>query len=150
MRVGKGGDFTFEKILEAGETFSSQFGPLRENGQNRYDADGEVGHSQFHFIWPNTGINIFPGRANFSIGPMLPAGPNRTERFLDYFFGPGVDDEWARELLEFDDEIGREDRELVEGVQRGMSAGIVERGHLLTGSEQLIVDFQRRVVEALT
>ena len=32
--------------------------------------------SQFHFLWPNTMINIFPGRANISIGPVLPAGPS--------------------------------------------------------------------------
>jgi choline monooxygenase len=135
--------------LEAGETFSSQFGPLRENGRVAYDAAGEVGHSQFHFIWPNTGINIFPGRPNLSIGPMLPAGPSRTDRFLDYFFTAGTDEAWVRELLEFDDQIGREDRELVEGVQRGVAAGVVERGRLLSSSEHLIADFQRRVAAAL-
>ena len=41
---------------------------------------------QFHFIWPNTGINIFPGRLNLSIGPILPLAPDRTRRVLDYFF----------------------------------------------------------------
>jgi phenylpropionate dioxygenase-like ring-hydroxylating dioxygenase large terminal subunit len=135
--------------LEIGETFSSQRGPLRENGRAAYDAAGEVGHSQFHFIWPSTGINIFPGKPNLSIGPMIPAGPARTDRFLDYFFGQGVDRAWVDELLAFDDQIGREDRALVEGVQRGVSAGAIERGKLLAESEQLVADFQRRVVAAL-
>jgi choline monooxygenase len=134
--------------LEAGESFSSQFGPLRENGHG-FASDGEISRSQFHFIWPNTAINIFPGRTNLSIGPFLPAGPKRTERFLDYFFGPGVDDGWVDELLAFDAQVGREDRALVENVQRGVGVGMIEGGRLLPESEQLIVDFQQRVRAAL-
>ena len=76
--------------LTLGDAFSSQFGPVRENGSG-LDTEGEVARSQFHFLWPNTMVNIFPGRTNLSIGPVLPAGPERTERFLDYFFGPEVE-----------------------------------------------------------
>jgi choline monooxygenase len=135
--------------LEVGETFSSQFGPVRKGRHGAYDADGEVRRSQFHFVWPNTGINIFPGRPNLSIGPMIPAGPGRTERFLDYFFAPGVEESWIEELLAFDDQVGREDVALVEGVQTGISARAIEHGRLLSDSERLIVDFQRRVARAL-
>ena len=135
--------------LEAGATFSSQFGPLRENGRAAYDPSGEVERGQFHFLWPNVGINIFPGRANLSIGPIVPAAPGRTARFLDYFFAPDADDAWVEELLAFDDQVGREDRALVEGVQRGVAAGVLERGRLLENAEELIVDFQQRVVAAL-
>jgi phenylpropionate dioxygenase-like ring-hydroxylating dioxygenase large terminal subunit len=135
--------------LEAGPTFSSQFGPVRENGGRPYDLDGEVPRSQFHFVWPNVGINIFPGRPNLSIGPMIPVGPGRTARFLDYFFAPDADERWVAELLAFDDQVGLEDRGLVEGVQRGVAAGMLERGRLMTDAERLVVDFQRRVVSAL-
>jgi phenylpropionate dioxygenase-like ring-hydroxylating dioxygenase large terminal subunit len=135
--------------LQAGETFSSQFGPLRENGRQAYDPEGEVDRGQFHFLWPNMGINIFPGRANLSIGPILPVAPGRTERFLDYFFAPDAEAGWVDELLAFDDQVGREDRALVEGVQRGVAAGVLERGRLLEDAEQLIVDFQRKVAAAL-
>jgi phenylpropionate dioxygenase-like ring-hydroxylating dioxygenase large terminal subunit len=128
--------------------FSSQFGPVRENGKG-LDTDGEVVRSQFHFVWPNTMINIFPGRANFSIGPVLPDGPERTERFLDYFFGPDVDEAWIAELLEFDGQVGAEDKVLVENVQRGVATGLIERGRLLPESERLIADFQQRVEAAL-
>jgi phenylpropionate dioxygenase-like ring-hydroxylating dioxygenase large terminal subunit len=134
--------------LEPGEAFSTQFGPVRPNGSG-LDTDGEVARSQFHFLWPNTMVNIFPGRPNFSIGPILPAGATRTGRFLDYFFAPGVDEAWIEELLAFDGQVGAEDRVLVENVQRGVATGLVEGGHLLPESERLIVDFQRRVTEAL-
>ncbi len=134
--------------LEPGEGFSSQFGPLRENGKG-LDTSGEVTRSQFHFLWPNTMINIFPGRPNLSIGPVLPAGPERSERFLDYFFAPEVDDGWVEELLEFDAQVGREDVKLVENVQRGVGTGLIDRGRLLPESERLIADFQQRVRAAL-
>jgi choline monooxygenase len=137
----------YELVLEG--PVATQFGPVRENGTG-LDTDGEVVRSQFHFLWPNTMINIFPGRTNLSIGPVLPAGPERTERFLDYFFGAGTDDEWIGELLEFDGQVGAEDRALVENVQRGVATGLIERGRLLPESERLIADFQQRVQAALS
>jgi len=134
--------------LAPGDSFSSQFGPVRENGKG-LDIEGEVTRSQFHFLWPNTMINIFPGRMNFSIGPVLPAEAERTERFLDYFFGPAVDETWISELLEFDGQVGAEDKVLVENVQRGVATGLIDRGRLLPESERLIDDFQQRVQNAL-
>src|SRR5438552_6367809 len=134
--------------LDLGESFSSQFGPVRENGKG-IDTEGEITRSQFHFLWPNTMINIFPGRLNFSIGPVLPAGAERTERFLDYFFGPEVEETWISELLEFDRQVGAEDKVLVENAQRGVATGLIDRGRLLPESERLIVDLQQRVQTAL-
>ncbi|MGN6429222.1 MAG: aromatic ring-hydroxylating oxygenase subunit alpha [Gaiellaceae bacterium] len=134
--------------LALDRSFSSQFGPVRADGAG-LDTEGEVARSQFHFLWPNTMVNIFPGRENLSIGPVLPAGPERTERFLDYFFGSGVDEAWIAELLEFDGQVGAEDKVLVENVQRGVATGLIERGRLLPESERLIADFQQRVHEAL-
>jgi len=134
--------------LALGDAFSSQFGPVRENGRG-LDTEGEVARSQFHFLWPNTMINIFPGRTNLSIGPVLPAGAERTERFLDYFFGPAVEEAWIGELLDFDGQVGAEDKVLVENVQRGVATSLIERGRLLPVTERLIVDFQRRVQTAV-
>jgi phenylpropionate dioxygenase-like ring-hydroxylating dioxygenase large terminal subunit len=134
--------------LEEGETFSTQLGPVRADG-NGYDVSGEVERSQFHFLWPNTMINIFPGRMNISIGPVLPAGATRTARYLDYFFAPDVDDAWVEELLAFDGQVGAEDVVIVENVQRGVSTGLIENGRLLPESERLIADFQQRVADAL-
>jgi phenylpropionate dioxygenase-like ring-hydroxylating dioxygenase large terminal subunit len=134
--------------LDAAGLTSSQLGPLRQNGDS-FLAHGEVERSQFHFLWPNFGINVFPGRPNLSCGPILPAGPERTARFLDYFFAPDVDQAWIDELVAFDDQIGREDTALVEGVQRGVRSGILGEGRLLSESEQLVSHFQRLCTEAL-
>jgi phenylpropionate dioxygenase-like ring-hydroxylating dioxygenase large terminal subunit len=134
--------------LEAHDLVSSQFGPLRRNGDS-FLAGGEVPRSQFHFLWPNFGINVFPGRPNLSCGSIVPVGPERTTRFLDYFFAPDVDQAWIDELIAFDDQIGREDAALVEGVQRGVRAGLLAEGRVLAESEELVAHFQRLCASAL-
>jgi phenylpropionate dioxygenase-like ring-hydroxylating dioxygenase large terminal subunit len=129
--------------LEAGEGRWSQFGQLK------IPAGAELPEGQFHFLWPNTGINIFPGRPNLSIGPILPLTPDRTRRVLDYFFAPDATEEWIAEFLEFDDEVGRQDARLVELVQRGAGSGVIEAGRLLPESERLVAGFQAHVRDAL-
>jgi len=119
-------------LLEPHPTFAAQF--CRAKGT------GELG--QFHLLYPNTGLNVFPGPPNLSIGPIGPNGPNRTERFLDYFFAPDADPAWREEFFAFDDQIGREDTALVESVHRGAASGLLEHGRLLLGSEPLLAAFQ--------
>jgi choline monooxygenase len=127
---------------------SSQRGPLRD--ETSFGAGGELPRAQFHFLWPNLGVNIFPGRPNISIGPIVPLTPDRTYRFLDYFFGADVDQAWIDELMAFDDQVGREDVGLVEGVHRGIASGALEHGVLMGRSEQLIGHFQQLTAQALT
>jgi choline monooxygenase len=136
--------------LETDGLTSSQFGPVRNGrGTDSPFTGGEVERSQFHFVWPNFGINIFPGQPNLSCGPILPFGPERTARFLDYFFAADVDQAWIDDLLELDSQVGREDTVLVEGVQRGIRSGVLEAGRLMPRSEQLVAHFQHLTAEAL-
>jgi carnitine monooxygenase subunit len=108
------------------------------------------GHCEFHLVWPALKVNVYPGFANLSIGPVWPESAERTVGFLDYFFGAGVDERDAAGLVEFDDQVGREDTALVESVQRGVRSGLLEHGRLLSESERLIASFQRQVSETLT
>jgi choline monooxygenase len=135
--------------LEESRLFSSQYGPVRGAWKGEFDPRGPVERGQFHFVWPNLTINIMPGHPNLSIGPVVPAGPERTSRFLDYFVGPAVDEEWIRDLLEFDDQVGAEDTVLVERVQRGVRGGGLEHGRLMLESERLIAHFQGLLLDAL-
>ena len=127
----------------------TQLGSPRPGGGGVYDAEGPVERGQFHLLFPGTVVNVMPGRQNLSIGPIVPRGPERTSRFLDYFVGDDADDEWLREFLELDEQVGREDRALVESVQRGVGSGALESGVLLPESEQLIARFQGLVVQAV-
>ncbi len=132
-----------EYRLERRPWHLSQFGQLKD------PTGAPLPEGQFHLIWPNTGINVFPGRPNLSIGPILPLAPDRTRRVLDYFFAPDETDVWIEEFLEFDDQVGREDAKLVESVQRGAGSGAIVEGRLLPDSEQLVAAFQDRVRDAL-
>jgi phenylpropionate dioxygenase-like ring-hydroxylating dioxygenase large terminal subunit len=132
-------------LLSTDGRLSTQHGPLRTAAP-----DDELPRAQFHFLWPNLGINIFGGLPNISIGPVVPRTPERTYRFLDYFFGPDVEAAWIDDLLAFDDQVGKEDRALVEGVQRGVSSGALEHGVVMPRSEQLIGHFQSLTAAALT
>jgi phenylpropionate dioxygenase-like ring-hydroxylating dioxygenase large terminal subunit len=125
--------------LEAYPTFSAQFCAAKKTGE----------HGQFHLIYPNTGLSVFPGPPNLSIGPIAPNGPSRTERYLDYFFDPDADEEWLREFFAFDDQVGREDTVLVESVHRGMASGLLEQGRLLVNSEPLLAAFQDWLAKSL-
>jgi choline monooxygenase len=131
-------------VLSADGRLTTQHGPTRTAIPS-----GPLPRSQFHFLWPNLEINIFPGEPNISIGPSYPLTPERTYRFLDYFFGPDVEQAWIDDLLAFDDQVGREDAILVAGVQRGVSSGAIERGVLMSRSEQLIGHFQALTAAAL-
>jgi hypothetical protein len=93
---------------------------------------------------------VYPGRPNLSIGPVWPEGPERSRGSLDYFFAPGEDESWIRDLLELDDQVGREDTALVERVQRGVRSGVLTEGRLLGESEQLIAHFDALVRDALS
>jgi choline monooxygenase len=126
-------------LLEAHATFAAQFATAKVTGER----------GQFHLLYPNTGINVFPGPPNLSIGPIAPNGTGRTERYLDYFFAPDADPDWLGEFFAFDDQVGREDRVLVESVHRGMASGMLERGRLLLSSEPLVAAFQSWVAEAI-
>jgi choline monooxygenase len=127
-------------VLEAHPTYAAQFARARHSGEK----------GQFHLLFPSTGINVFPGPPNLSIGPIAPNGPHRTDRYLDYFFAPGLDESWIREFFEFDEQVGREDKALVESVQRGMASGVLEHGRLLLGAEPLLAAFQDWVQDRLT
>jgi choline monooxygenase len=126
-------------LLEEHRWHWSQFAHARDNGSA----------GSFHFVWPNLKLNVYPGRPNLSIGPVWPEGPERSRGFLDYFFAPGEDEAWIRDLLELDDQVGREDTALVERVQRGVRSGLLGEGRLLGESERLIAGFDRLVRDAL-
>ncbi len=140
--------------LQVHPTFSSQIGPVRAsalagNGKAAYTPRGEVGHSQYHFLFPATTVNIAPGIANVSLERWLPDGPKRTVEVTDYYFGPDASTAEIDELMAWDNQVGEEDVSLVESVQRGLDSGAVPQGRLMVESEQLIADFQRRVRDAL-
>lgn len=134
--------------LEEARWYSSQYGPVRDDWSGSFSPVGQVPRGQFHFVYPNLTINIMPGVPNLSIGPVLPDGPEGTTRFLDYFFAPDADPGWIEAMMAWDDQIGVEDTQLVERVQKGVRTGLLEGG-VLFETERLIAHFDAMVVQDL-
>lgn len=142
--------------LTVSDSFAWQNGPLRPlpaGAAARDDGytgrDGDVPEGRYFMLFPSLKFNINPGLPNVSIGPMEMAGPNRTHGYLDYYFGSQVTQQWIDDMMEFDNQVGAEDKELVESVQRGIRSGSLERGRIMLQSEKLVAGFQRWVLERL-
>lgn len=132
--------------------FSSQVGMVRDSALEGlsqvkiYDARGEVAQAQYHLLFPNMTININPGFPNLSIDVWWPNGPNGTKGFSEQYFAPGVSEEFAKDLIEFNRQVGLEDDQLTDSVQRGLRAGLIDQGRFLTGAEHLVGHFQKLIV----
>ena len=79
----------------------------------------------------------------------VPDGPNKAKGFSEQYFGPGVSQQFAHDLIAFNKQVGHEDDVLTNSVQRGLLGGIPDRGRFLTNSEHLCIHFQKLVVSAL-
>ncbi len=124
---------------------TSQFAPIHRTsleGRGPFDVRGSVDEAQNHLWFPNLKFNVLPGHPNLSIGPIWPTGPDTCAGYLDYWFGADVDQSWIDDVFVFDNQVGAEDTALVEAAQRGTSAGVIDRGWVLGGTETLIGHFQ--------
>jgi len=128
---------------------SSQYGPAQTGDDLPYDLAGDVSTSQFHFVFPNWTMNVLPGPRHVRVLVFAPLDADRTASWVDGFWEPGVPDEVVQEITDFGIEVGKEDRELVESVHRGLRSGAIDHGRLLLGSERLIQHFQLLVLDAL-
>ncbi len=128
---------------------SSQFGPLRTE-RDSFLTGGEVGRSQFHFLWPSFGINVFPGTAEPLVRADRAARPGAHGPLPRLLLRTGRRRGWVEELIAFDDQIGHGGH----GARRGRPArpprrASSQRAECSTESEQLVAHFQRLCGEAL-
>jgi choline monooxygenase len=114
-----------------------------------YDGSGPITEAQYHLAWPNFTLNLNPGLPNLSVDVWHPDGVRATRGFTEQYFAPGVPGAWAEALIQFNRQVGEEDDRLTDSVQRGLAAGLPETGRILPRRERLILQFQRRVAEAV-
>lgn len=143
----------YQLVLEP--TMAWQNGPLRPLGPGAAPdggytgRDGVIPEGRYFAAFPNMKVNINPGLPNLSIGPVVPTGPDTSRGFLDYYFGPGVSQEWIDDMIVFDNEVGAEDTVLVESVQQGIRSGALRQGRIMLESEKLIAGYQHWVLGRL-
>ena len=89
------------------------------------------GDALYYWLWPNTMLNILPGR--LQTNRVIPLGVDRCRVEFDSYYASG-DDEAADARrnadLDFSDEVQHEDLGICEDVQRGFASGSYVPGRL--------------------
>ncbi|MEL7362390.1 MAG: aromatic ring-hydroxylating dioxygenase subunit alpha [Bacteroidota bacterium] len=124
------------------ETFayhSLQHSPLRDGDGNPY-GDGEA---FYYFAFPNTMLNILPGR--LQVNSVLPTGPASCRVLFDYVYAdldtPAAQQRIAEDLA-FSDAVQQEDIDVCEHVQRGLASAGYDRGRFSVECERGVYHFQ--------
>lgn len=113
-------------VTQTAEWYSFQFSPL-ESAPDLYGS----GEALYYFMYPNTMLNILPGRLQTNRVIPIDVGHCRVE--FDFFYSDdGGDEAAARRAkdLEFSDVVQIEDITICEDVQRGLASGSYEAGRL--------------------
>ena len=86
------------------------------------------GDALYYWLWPNTMLNILPGR--LQTNTVVPLGVDRCRVIFDSYYADS-DDAGKRDAdLSFSDEVQHEDIGICEDVQRGMASGSYVPGRL--------------------
>ena len=132
---------------------SVQRGPLKAGARTRRDpgfgADGGR-EGIYTYLWPNFMLNIYPGAGNASTNLILPIDEHHCLAAYEFFFAEDMPEEEQRAMVDFIDQVQREDIIIVESVQRGLRSGFYKQGQLILSRENGIQHFQKMVFSALT
>jgi choline monooxygenase len=143
--------------------WSSHFAEAGKHENTAYDVSGAtVNDHAVWWLWPNTCLLRYPGRGNFMVFQILPAGPDRTLETWDFYLETPEPNEAEVESIHYiDDVLQQQDISLVESVQRGMKTPAFTQGRIVydpTGSglsehgvhhfHGLVLDAYRSLVQA--
>ena len=108
------------------------------------------------FLWPNLTIWAYPGDPNLSVLQMVPAGPERTIEYQDWFVPEGNVSAQLKDAMDYQkDVLQPEDIALCESVQRGLQSRGYNQGRFVVDprfselSEHAVHHFQDLVAKAL-
>ncbi len=111
---------------ETARWHSLQWSPL----ESTPDLYGE-GEALYYWLWPNTMLNILPGR--LQTNRIVPLGVDRCRvEFDTYYLDPSAPESITRREADiaFSDEVQIEDITICEDVQRGLASGSYVAGRL--------------------
>ncbi|RAJ58941.1 choline monooxygenase [Streptomyces sp. Amel2xB2] len=118
--------------------WSSHFADAGTSENTAYDVSGaSVTEHAVWWLWPNTCLLRYPGRGNFMVFQILPAGPERTLETWDFFLESTELNEAERQSVRYIDEVLQvQDIGLVESVQRGMRSPAFDQGRIVYDPER--------------
>jgi phenylpropionate dioxygenase-like ring-hydroxylating dioxygenase large terminal subunit len=118
--------------------WSSHFAEAGKNENSAYDVSGaSVTQHAVWWLWPNTCLMRYPGRGNYMIFQVIPAGPEKTLETWDFFLeSTELNEAEVQSVSYIDDVLQQQDIALVESVQRGMRTPAFEQGRIVFDSER--------------
>lgn len=126
-------------IVETAPWHSLQYSPL-ESGEGLYGS----GEALYYLVWPNTLLNVLPGR--LQTNRVLPLAAGRCRVTFEYYYPPDADpaglaERHARDHA-FSDLVQRQDVDMCEIVQRNLASGSYTAGRLNPKREDAVHHFQ--------
>jgi phenylpropionate dioxygenase-like ring-hydroxylating dioxygenase large terminal subunit len=117
--------------------WSSHMAEAGKTANNAYPVDGAtVTDHAVWWLWLNTFLMRYPGRGNFIVMQVIPAGPDRTLETYDFFFEAAQPTAAQLEAIRYIDKVLQaEDIALVESVQRGMATPGFTQGQIVYDGE---------------
>ncbi|WP_432871696.1 aromatic ring-hydroxylating oxygenase subunit alpha [Microbispora rosea] len=113
--------------------WSSHFAEAGTQENAAYDVAGaSVTQHAVWWLWPNTCLLRYPGRGNFMVLQVIPAGPDRTLETWDFYFETADLTDAEVEAVRYIDEVlQQQDISIVESVQRGMNTPAFDQGRIV-------------------
>jgi len=113
--------------------WSSHFADAGKQANSAYDvSEATVTTHAVWWLWPNTCLLRYPGRGNFMVFQMLPAGPDRTLETWDFYLEtPELSEAETESVTYIDEVLQQQDIAIVESVQRGMSTPAFDQGRIV-------------------
>lgn len=105
---------------------SLQWSPL-DVSQGPYGGGADA-LARYWWLWPNTMLNVLPGR--LQTNRVVPLAPQRCRVDFDYYYPAAADAMQRGSDRAFADEVQAEDIAICEAVQRGLASGSYEAGRL--------------------
>lgn len=127
---------------ETARWHSLQWSPL-ESEQGPYGA----GDALYYFVWPNTMLNILPGR--LQTNRVIPLATGRCRVDFDYYYPDGTPAARREQDIAFSDAVQREDIAICEAVQTRLASGSYGAGRLNPKREAGVHHFHELVRRAL-
>ena len=121
---------------------SLQYSPLENEG-----ALYGSGEALYWFMWPNTMLNLLPGR--LQTNRVVPIAPDQCRVDFDYYYPADSSADAQTRDLDFSDDVQAEDIDICEQVQRGLESGSYVAGRLNPLREQGVHHFHELIRAAL-
>jgi choline monooxygenase len=127
---------------------SLQWSPL-DTAQGPYgnDAGAADAVALYWWLWPNTMLNVLPGR--LQTNRVVPTAPDRCRVDFDYYYPADAAPDAATRDRAFADAVQAEDIAICEAVQRGLESGSYTAGRLNPARESGVWHFQELLRAAL-